>query len=132
MADVKISENISKLGAEKTLTNLVVAGAFDKNRLNYYQSDSTFTSRVWAQGQGVSIPTWPKSYRQDNVDGGTSIASATVSGILASYLSRDLGSKNRIENAIRKLHTLPWKRNPPGPPVIHNGITPDQWLRDIK
>ncbi|KAK6508979.1 hypothetical protein TWF481_003745 [Arthrobotrys musiformis] len=125
--DVKISDIIPKLGADKSLTNSVVAGAVDKNGLNYCQSDAAFRNMVWAQGQDVEIPTWPKGYRHKDVDGGTSMASATVSGILASYLSQDLRLRNRVENAVERLKSLSWEWNSSGPPVIHNGITPDQW-----
>ncbi|KAJ6259974.1 hypothetical protein Dda_5618 [Drechslerella dactyloides] len=57
-------------------------------------------------------------------------ATATVSGMLAMYLSRNMDSPNRITDAIEKLKTSSFKRRPEDPEpvtVIHSGITLDQW-----
>ncbi|KAF3317517.1 hypothetical protein TWF173_011165 [Orbilia oligospora] len=63
---------------------------------------------------------------------GEHAAEATVAGMLAMYISRDLDSNTRLEDGITKLKTLSWKRNPEGVPIIHNGITPDQWPEEFR
>ncbi|KAK6535980.1 hypothetical protein TWF281_000228 [Arthrobotrys megalospora] len=113
----------------------VVVGATDDVGFNQYQYDEDMPYFVWA-------PTWDVEHmwtRDDGSlkfvvgDGGaTSLAAATVSGMLAMYISRNLGSKTRLDDAIRDLKDLAWQRNPRAVPLIHNGITPAQWPAEFR
>ncbi|RVD81152.1 uncharacterized protein DFL_009027 [Arthrobotrys flagrans] len=95
----------SRLAVNGPKRRHVVVGGTDVNGLNVYQYDPKIPNFVWAQSE----------------------ATATVAGTLAMYISRDIESKARLEDAITKLKELSWKRNPEGVPTIHNGVTPDQW-----
>ncbi|KAK6516266.1 hypothetical protein TWF506_006175 [Arthrobotrys conoides] len=107
--------------------NQVVVGGTRVDGLNMFQYDTNMPNFVWAPGENV----WVYGHKDPNTIvepvSGTSLAAAAVSGMLAMYISRDIDSNTRTEDAVTKLKTLSWKRNPNGVPIIHNGITPDQW-----
>ncbi|KAK6508980.1 hypothetical protein TWF481_003746 [Arthrobotrys musiformis] len=111
----------------------VVVGGTDQNGLNMFQYDANLQNFVWAPADDVRslgpLDSWPS--HTILFKGGTSVATASVSGMLAMYISRssddDLTPKSRLTNAIAKLKQLSWKRNPKGVPIIHNGITPAEW-----
>ncbi|KAF3245593.1 hypothetical protein TWF217_010425 [Orbilia oligospora] len=117
----------SRLGLDAPKRRHVVVGGTDRKGLNMWQFDTKIPNFVWAPSEGI----WTYGHTSADVFvepvSGTSIAEATVAGMLAMYISLDLDSNTRLEDAITKLKTLSWKRNPEGVPIIHNGITPDQW-----
>ncbi|KAK6362768.1 hypothetical protein TWF730_000223 [Orbilia blumenaviensis] len=121
-------------------SKVVVVGAASVDGLNMAQYDDTIPNFVWAPGQGVLQISDPDLMPWDKYPnlvqpgpGGTSIAAAATSGLLATFLARDTGEpEDRIERGIELLLKLSWKRNPKGVPIIHNGITPAQWPQSMR
>ncbi|KAK6505516.1 hypothetical protein TWF481_007411 [Arthrobotrys musiformis] len=103
---------------------------------------------VWAQTDPTLLLRFPDprlvaNSIQDHMyytlqDGQTSAATAVVSGLLATYLSRDLKSANRMRKAIATLKNLAESKvlkdengvayDPGAFPVVWNGIQPDSWF----
>ncbi|KAK6538294.1 hypothetical protein TWF694_011173 [Orbilia ellipsospora] len=135
-----IVEYPAVLGLEKEFSNLVVSGGADPaTYTNLLQFDPNIVNFVFAPSKVYSIA-WKNpflpisevalrdaySYRSD---GGTSIATATTTGILAGYISRNLKSKTVVNDTIKSIKRKSFKRNsdPISVPIISNGITIDQW-----
>ncbi|EPS38737.1 hypothetical protein H072_7535 [Dactylellina haptotyla CBS 200.50] len=131
----------AKFAYETSRKNLLVVGAADSFYFrNMAQFDSSIPSFFWAPAGNITYSTWPDMISEHiysetsmsrmtskEADGGTSVATATVSGMLAYYISQNLTSKTRMSDAIGRLDSLAFQRLPGGVPIIHNGITPDDW-----
>ncbi|KAF3916971.1 hypothetical protein AA313_de0207981 [Arthrobotrys entomopaga] len=130
----------------KNMKNFITVGAVGMDFQNTGQFDASFTNFVWAPSDNItfiqpfdprkdpsrerSLTEYLADYYLPERDGSTSIAAATVSGMLATYLSRNLGSKSAIKDAVAQLKSLSVVRVEGGPPIITNGITPSQWPKE--
>ncbi|KAK6524073.1 hypothetical protein TWF694_005736 [Orbilia ellipsospora] len=121
----------------KDLDNFVLVGAATDTLENQFQVDTTYKNFVWARGKKITTvkPYDPRNapdeflgdWYQFGREGATSVATATVSGMLANYLSRSLGSKTAIKDAISLLKKNSVIRSRGGVPIISSGVTPSQW-----
>ncbi|EPS35749.1 hypothetical protein H072_10770 [Dactylellina haptotyla CBS 200.50] len=141
-SDERIRNFPAILAADNRFRNLVVAGGADSYYFqNMYQFDNGFVNFVWALGGNLTVATTPDprlhptevtldDYYRDYYRTGTSGATAIVSGMLASYISRNMKSKTRIVDAIKQLKKFSYPNAPGGVPMIHDGITLDKWLKE--
>ncbi|KAK6532937.1 hypothetical protein TWF281_007108 [Arthrobotrys megalospora] len=139
----KLTGNPTILATRKDMKRLIIAGGSNGLFRNLYQFDDKFLNMVWAPVDRSVLSVFPDPrtpedqirdhmYYQRFPGGGTSVAAALVSGMLATYISRNMGSfgANQMDDAVKKLKDLSYKRNPgdrDGVKIIWNGITSDQW-----
>ncbi|KAK6518741.1 hypothetical protein TWF506_005880 [Arthrobotrys conoides] len=135
------------LGIFKQYTRLVVVGATNNRLHNVHQFNDSYVNMVWAPTRPALHLTFPHPAIAENLiedhmyyamaDGGTSTAAALVTGLLANYISQNLDSKTRMDDAVTKLKELAHARipkdakgeplDPQVMPVAWNGIPTSLW-----
>ncbi|KAK6505515.1 hypothetical protein TWF481_007410 [Arthrobotrys musiformis] len=147
--DYDIKSPPQSLAVDKKFERLLIVGLADENFHNVERYDKNI-DMVWAAttlqlGLKFPDPRIPgyliKGYHYYNElrNGGTSIATAVTSGILANLISQNLdpNSETRVAQSIAKLKQLAYDRIPKDSkgkpldsevvPVVWNGISVHQW-----